>query len=98
MALKSSDLIVSSVIAGANSAALAKNGTGRLELDAANTFTGATTIDAGNVQVGGTIGNVSLNGGTAERHRQRQNRQSGESRPLLEPSTPATTAPVPQES
>ncbi|MFO0880150.1 MAG: Ig-like domain repeat protein [Gemmataceae bacterium] len=41
-----------------------KLGDGLLELNALNTYTGTTTIEAGTVQVGGTIGAVDLDGGT----------------------------------
>ncbi len=62
-----SDLIVSSVIDGTASEGLVKTGAGRLELDADETFTGATTINAGDVQVdtGATLGDVVLDASTS---------------------------------
>lgn len=60
-----SDLRVNSVIADTlGSSGLVKAGTGRLELDATNTYGGVTRIDVGDVQVDGVINNVSLNGGS----------------------------------
>jgi autotransporter-associated beta strand protein len=41
-----------------------KVGPGRLELDAVNVYTGPTTIRAGDVQVGGSVGGVLLAGGS----------------------------------
>jgi autotransporter-associated beta strand protein len=41
-----------------------KLGAGRLELDGANTYTGTTTVVAGDLQVDGSVGDVSLQGGT----------------------------------
>ncbi|MSQ93475.1 MAG: hypothetical protein EXR98_02840, partial [Gemmataceae bacterium] len=63
-----SDLVINSVIAGAGSEGLLKTGTGRLVLNAMNTYTGATTIITGDVQVGaaGSIGNVVLSSSNSE--------------------------------
>jgi autotransporter-associated beta strand protein len=58
------DLDVASVVSGTGGEGLIKQGTGRMELDAVETYTGATTIDQGDVQVDGTVGSVVLAGGT----------------------------------
>lgn len=58
------DMIVEAILSGTGSEGLTKNGAGRLELDAINTYTGPTRINAGDVQVDGTIGAVQLTGGT----------------------------------
>jgi autotransporter-associated beta strand protein len=60
--LQPSDLNVNAVISGTGSEGIIKSGTGRLQLDQANTFTGLTTIDNGDVQVDRSVGNVVLNG------------------------------------
>src|SRR5262249_44105079 len=39
---------------------------GLMELDAANTYTGTTTLDQGTLQVDGSIGNVVATGGTLQ--------------------------------
>jgi autotransporter-associated beta strand protein len=57
------DLVVNPVIAGTGSAGLTKTGNGRLQLSAAEVYTGLTSITAGDVQVDGTIANVALTGG-----------------------------------
>ncbi len=44
---------------------MTKTGTGRLELDKANTYSGMTTVTAGDLQVDGAIGAVTLNGASA---------------------------------
>ena len=61
-----SDLVISSVITGTAGEGLNKAGTGRLELNAVETYTGPTTINAGDVQVDASaaIQNVVLNGGS----------------------------------
>jgi autotransporter-associated beta strand protein len=59
-----SDLVVNTVLSGTGSEGLIKQGAGRLQLDAVNAYTGPTTINAGDVQVDGTIGNVALQGGS----------------------------------
>ncbi|HXG08193.1 MAG TPA: Ig-like domain repeat protein [Gemmataceae bacterium] len=55
-------LTIDGVISG--SLGLTKIGPGRMILRQANTYTGVTTINAGVLQVDGSIGNVELNGGT----------------------------------
>lgn len=54
------DLIVEAILSGSNGEGLIKAGAGRLELDAVNTYTEATTINEGDVQVDGQIANVVL--------------------------------------
>jgi autotransporter-associated beta strand protein len=63
---KGSDLVVTLPITGPGALGLTKTGAGRLELDAdsSTTYTGQTTIKAGDVQVDGKIGDVVLAGGT----------------------------------
>ncbi len=61
---QATDLLISSVISGTGAEGLSKNGSGRLELDAANTYSGDTTVLAGDVQVDGSVANVKLAGGT----------------------------------
>lgn len=58
------DMAIDAIIAGSGSEGILKEGAGRLELGAANTYTGATTIHTGNVEVNGTIANAVLTGGT----------------------------------
>lgn len=58
---KVSDLIVQAVLAGTNGEGLTKTGAGRLELDAINTYAGVTTINLGDVQVDGRVGDVVVN-------------------------------------
>lgn len=62
-----SDLVVSSVIDGTGTEGLTKTGAGRLELDADETYTGATTINAGDVQVdaGASLADVVLDASTS---------------------------------
>src|SRR5439155_3268157 len=48
---QTSDLVINAVITGTSGAGLTKDGAGRLELDQTNTYTGVTTISAGDVQV-----------------------------------------------
>src|SRR5262249_38323915 len=62
--LQVTDMIVDAILSGSAGNGVIKNGSGRLELDAANTYPGATTINNGDVQVGGTINNVVLQGGS----------------------------------
>ena len=61
-ATATTDLDINAVIGAAAGAALTKNGAGRLELDKANTYTGMTTVTAGDLEVDGAIGDVTLNG------------------------------------
>jgi len=58
------DLTIFSAIAGTGAEGLTKAGNGTLQLQGNNTYTGPTTINAGTLQVDGTIATVSLNGGT----------------------------------
>jgi autotransporter-associated beta strand protein len=62
------DLDVASAITGTGAAGINKRGTGRLELDAANTYAGQTQIFQGDVQVDGSVGGVQLAGGTLSGH------------------------------
>ncbi len=62
--LQTNDLVVNAAVTGAASA-LTKIGSGRVVLAQTNSYANGTTINAGEVQVDGTIGNVTLNGGTA---------------------------------
>ncbi|HET6883109.1 MAG TPA: autotransporter-associated beta strand repeat-containing protein, partial [Pirellulales bacterium] len=55
-------LNVGGVVSGSNG--LLKDGAGTLDLLAADTYNGGTTVDAGSLLVDGTIGNVSLTGGS----------------------------------
>jgi hypothetical protein len=55
-------LNVGGVVSGTNG--LLKDGAGTLDLLAADTYNGGTTVDAGSLLVDGTIGSVTLNGGT----------------------------------
>jgi autotransporter-associated beta strand protein len=57
------DLVVNSVIAGTGSEGLTKAGNGRMQITAVETYTGPTTLNGGDLQVDGSIGNVLLNGG-----------------------------------
>ncbi|OWK41576.1 beta strand repeat-containing protein [Fimbriiglobus ruber] len=60
------DLVVTAPIVGTSSEGLTKTGTGVMELDAANSYTGPTTIAAGTLRLAstGSINSVSLTGGT----------------------------------
>jgi autotransporter-associated beta strand protein len=58
------DLVVNAPIAGTATEGLVKTGTGRMQfVSNVNTYTGTTTVNAGDLQVDGTIGNVVLGGG-----------------------------------
>ncbi len=59
------DLDINAVITGTGTEGIIKNGAGQLELDQINTYTGTTTINAGDLQVDGQIADVILNGPTA---------------------------------
>ncbi|MCI0461199.1 MAG: Ig-like domain repeat protein [Gemmataceae bacterium] len=61
---EATDLLIEVPITGTGTAGLTKSGPGRLELDKVNTYSGTTRINAGDVQVDGTIGSVALDGGT----------------------------------
>src|SRR5205814_3062946 len=56
------DLTVSAVVSGGFG--LTKAGAGTLVLSAANTYTGTTTVSDGVLDVNGSVGAVSLDGGT----------------------------------
>jgi autotransporter-associated beta strand protein len=58
------DLDVGTVITSVAGEGLTKDGAGRLELDAANTYGGLTTVNSGDLEVDGTVGNVALAGGS----------------------------------
>jgi len=58
------DLDVQSAIIGTGSEGLIKAGNGTMEVDNINPYTGGTQINAGDLQVDGTIGNVVLDGGS----------------------------------
>jgi autotransporter-associated beta strand protein len=70
------DLLISSVVSG--SAGLTKDGAGTMDLSAANTYTGTTTVTAGILRASNTVvtstngafgnnnNNISLNGGTIQ--------------------------------
>lgn len=63
--LKDVDMDVEAVITGGAGAGITKAGAGRLQLGSANTYPGATTINAGDVQVDGSVGAVIVNAATA---------------------------------
>jgi autotransporter-associated beta strand protein len=58
------DLVISIPIKSATTEGLIKTGTGVLDLTAAETYAGNTTVNAGTLLVDGTDGNITLNGGT----------------------------------
>ena len=62
---QTTDLDVNAVIASTAGEGLTKAGSGGLELDKNNTYTGMTNITSGNLEVDGAIGDVTLNGVTA---------------------------------
>ena len=58
------DLAINAVITGSGSAGINKQGSGTMQLTAAEIYTGTTTVTQGTLYADGTVGPVSLAGGT----------------------------------